>query len=607
MQKIKNIAVIAHVDHGKTTLVDQLLQQSGTFAAHQEVQDRVMDSNDIEKERGITILSKNTAITYGDHKINIIDTPGHADFGGEVERVLKMVDSVLLLVDAQEGVMPQTKFVLKKAIGFGIKPIVVINKIDKEGAEPDRVLDEVFDLLVALDANEEQLEFPVLYAAARDGYAKWNLEDENKDMTPLFEAILEHVPYPAGSSDEPTQLQVFTLDSDNFVGRIGISRIFNGKVKKGDEYLLIKADGTKTKSRVSKLIGFIGLDRVEIDEAEAGDIVAIAGFSDIDVGDSICDPANPQPLDPMHIEEPTLSVIMSVNDGPLAGQEGKHVTSNKIRERLEKEMETNIAMKMEPLGDASFKVSGRGELQIGILAENMRREGFEFLLARPEVVVKEENGVKMEPFEHLVVDVPEEFQGVVIEKLGKRKADMTSLTPMPDGTVRLEFEIPARGLIGFRSEFLTDTKGEGIMNHSFIEYRPYTGIVESRTQGALVSMDNGEAVAFSLYNLQARGTLFIKPQDKVYNGMIIGESARPGDLEVNPLKGKQLTNMRSAGSEDAIKLVPPREMSLEHAMEWIEDDELIEITPESIRIRKKALDPIERRKIARERKNAAAK
>ena len=607
MQKIKNIAVIAHVDHGKTTLVDQLLQQSGTFAAHQEVQDRVMDSNDIEKERGITILSKNTAITYGDHKINIIDTPGHADFGGEVERVLKMVDSVLLLVDAQEGVMPQTKFVLKKAIGFGIKPIVVINKIDKEGAEPDRVMDEVFDLLVALDANEEQLEFPVLYAAARDGYAKWNLEDENKDMTPLFEAILEHVPYPAGSSDEPTQLQVFTLDSDNFVGRIGISRIFNGKVKKGDEYLLIKADGTKTKSRVSKLIGFIGLDRVEIDEAEAGDIVAIAGFSDIDVGDSICDPANPQPLDPMHIEEPTLSVIMSVNDGPLAGQEGKHVTSNKIRERLEKEMETNIAMKMEPLGDASFKVSGRGELQIGILAENMRREGFEFLLARPEVVVKEENGVKMEPFEHLVVDVPEEFQGVVIEKLGKRKADMTSLTPMPDGTVRLEFEIPARGLIGFRSEFLTDTKGEGIMNHSFIEYRPYTGIVESRTQGALVSMDNGEAVAFSLYNLQARGTLFIKPQDKVYNGMVIGESARPGDLEVNPLKGKQLTNMRSSGSEDAIKLVPPREMSLEHAMEWIEDDELIEITPESIRIRKKALDPIERRKIARERKNAAAK
>ncbi len=607
MQKIKNIAVIAHVDHGKTTLVDQLLQQSGTFAAHQEVEDRVMDSNDIEKERGITILSKNTAITYGDHKINIIDTPGHADFGGEVERVLKMVDSVLLLVDAQEGVMPQTKFVLKKAIGLGLIPIVVINKIDKDGAEPDRVMDEVFDLLVALDANEEQLEFPVLYAAARDGYAKWNLEDENKDMTPLFEAILEHVPYPQGSPDNPTQAQVFTLDSDNFVGRIGIARIFNGKVKKGQEYALVKADGQKSISRISKLIGFKGLERIEIEEAEAGDIVAIAGFSDIDVGDTVADKNNPVALDPLHIEEPTLSVIFSVNDGPLAGTEGKHVTSNKLRERLEKEMETNIAMKMEPLGDASFKVSGRGELQIGILAENMRREGYEFLLARPEVVVKEENGVKMEPFEHLVIDVPEEFQGAVIEKLGKRKAEMTSMTPMPDGSVRIEFEIPARGLIGFRSEFLTDTKGEGIMNHSFLEYRPYTGTVESRTQGALISMDDGEAVAFSLYNLQARGTLFIKPQDKVYNGMVIGESARPGDLEVNPLKGKQLTNMRSSGADDAIKLVPPRIMTLESAMEWIEDDELIEVTPLSIRIRKKHLDPVERRRALRDKKNAAAK
>jgi len=604
MQKIKNIAVIAHVDHGKTTLVDGLLQQSGTFEAHQEVDERVMDNNDIEKERGITILSKNTAITYGDHKINIIDTPGHADFGGEVERVLKMVDGVLLLVDAQEGVMPQTKFVLKKAIELGLKPIVVVNKIDKPAAEPERVVDEVFDLLVALEASDEQLEFPVLYAAARDGYAKWNLEDENKDLTPLFEAIIEHVPYPEGSADAPTQAQVFTLDYDNFVGRIGIARIFNGRVKKGDEYLLIKADGEKAKSRVSKLIGFKGLDRIEIDEAEAGDIVAIAGFNDIDVGDTIADPNNPVALDPLHIEEPTLSVIFSVNDGPLAGTEGKHVTSNKIRERLEKEMETNIAMRMEPLGDASFKVSGRGELQIGILAENMRREGFEFLLARPEVVIKEENGVRMEPFEHLVIDVPEEYQGTVIEKLGKRKAEMTSMTPMPDGTVRIEFEIPARGLIGFRSEFLTDTKGEGVMNHSFLEYRPYTGTVESRTQGALISMDNGEAVAFSLYNLQARGVLFIEPQAKVYNGMVIGESARPGDLEVNPLKGKQLTNMRSAGADDAIKLVPPRKMTLEQAMEWIEDDELVEVTPENIRIRKKHLDPAARRRAQRDKKNA---
>jgi len=604
MQKIKNIAVIAHVDHGKTTLVDELLQQSGTFSAHQEVEERVMDSNDIEKERGITILSKNTAITYGEYKINIIDTPGHADFGGEVERVLKMVDGVLLLVDAQEGVMPQTKFVLKKAIELGLIPVVVINKIDKDAAEPDRVMDEVFDLLVALDANEDQLEFPVLYAAARDGYAKWEMEDENRDMTPLFEAILKFVPSPEGSADNDTQAQVFTLDNDNFVGRIGITRIFNGKVRKGDEYLLIKSCGEKTKSRISKLIGFKGLERIDIAEAEAGDIVAIAGFADIDVGDSICDPANPVALDPMHVEEPTLSVVFSVNDGPLAGTEGKHVTSNKIHDRLAKEMETNIAMRMEPLGDASFKVSGRGELQIGILAENMRREGFEFLLARPEVVIKEEDGVRMEPFEHLVVDVPSDFQGVAIEKLGKRKAEMTSLVPMPDGTVRIEFEIPARGLIGFRNEFLTDTKGEGIMNHSYLEYRPYTGVVESRTPGALVSMDNGEAVAFSIFNLQARGIMFINPQDKVYSGMVIGESARPGDLDVNPLKGKALTNMRTSGADDAIKLVPPRVITLESAMEWIEDDELVEITPISIRIRKKSLDPVVRKRAARDKKNA---
>jgi GTP-binding protein len=604
MQKIKNIAVIAHVDHGKTTLVDQLLQQSGTYSAHQEVQERAMDSNDIEKERGITILSKNTAITYGEHKINIIDTPGHADFGGEVERVLKMVDGVLLLVDAQEGVMPQTKFVLKKAIAFGLIPVVVINKIDKDGSDPDRVLDEVFDLLVALDANEEQLEFPVLYAAARDGYAKWEMEDENVDMTPLFEAIIDKVPYPKGSPDADTQAQVFTLDSDNFVGRIGITRIFNGKVKKGDEYLLVKASGEKTKSRISKLIGFKGLDRFEINEAEAGDIVAIAGFSDIDVGDSICDKSNPVALDPMHVEEPTLSVILSVNNGPLAGQEGKHVTSNKIQERLEKEMETNIAMRMEVMGDASFKVSGRGELQIGILAENMRREGFEFMLARPEVVTKEENGVKMEPFEHLVVDVPEQFQGVAIEKLGKRKANMTSLVPMPDGTVRLEFEIPARGLIGFRNEFLTDTKGEGIMNHSYLEYRAYSGTVQSRTPGALVSMDDGEAVAFSIFNLQARGVMFISAQEKVYSGMVIGESARPGDLDVNPLKGKALTNMRTSGTDEAVKLVTPRKITLESAMEWIEEDELIEITPLSIRIRKRSLDANVRKRMARDKKNS---
>ena len=602
MQNIRNIAVIAHVDHGKTTLVDGLLQQSGTFEAHKEMAERVMDSNDLERERGITILSKNTAIRYKDHKINIIDTPGHADFGGEVERVLKMVDGVLLLVDAQEGVMPQTKFVLKKAIGLGLRPIVVVNKIDKPAAEPERVVDEVFDLLVALEADEEQLDFPVLYAAARDGYAKWNLEDENKDLTPLFDAILEYVPAPEGSAENTLQIQVFTLDYDNYVGRIGVARIFNGRVKSGEQVLLAKADGESVKGRISKLIGFIGLERMEIDEAEAGDIVAVAGFSAIDVGDTLTDPNDPQPLDPLHIEEPTLSVIFSVNDGPFAGREGKFVTANKLRERLEKEMETNIAMRMEQLGEGSFKVSGRGELQIGILAENMRREGYEFLISRPEVVIKEENGVRMEPYEHLVIDVPEEHSGAVIEKLGRRKAEMTSMTPMPDGTTRIEFEIPARGLIGFRTQFLTDTKGEGVMNHSFLEYRAFVGNVEHRANGALISMENGKALGYSLYNLQERGVLFIKPQTEVYVGMIIGEHSRPNDIEVNPIKGKKLSNVRASGSDDAIVLVPPREMNLERALEWIEDDELVEVTPESIRIRKRYLDPHVRKRMEKQKK-----
>ncbi|WP_456453206.1 translational GTPase TypA [Hydrogenimonas sp.] len=602
MQNIRNIAVIAHVDHGKTTLVDGLLQQSGTFEAHKEVAERVMDSNDIEKERGITILSKNTAIRYNDYKINIIDTPGHADFGGEVERVLKMVDGVLLLVDAQEGVMPQTKFVLKKAISLGLRPIVVVNKIDKPAAEPERVVDEVFDLLVALEADDTQLDFPVLYAAARDGYAKWNMDDDNKDLTPLFEAILEYVPAPVGSAENTLQTQVFTLDYDNYVGRIGIARIFNGKVKAGEQVLLAKADGEQKKGRITKLIGFLGLERIEIDEAEAGDIVAIAGFNEIDVGDTITDPADPQPLDPLRIEEPTLSVIFSVNDGPFAGREGKFVTANKLRERLEKEMETNIAMKLEQLGEGSFKVSGRGELQISILAENMRREGYEFLISRPEVVIKEENGVRLEPYEHLVIDVPEEHSGAVIEKLGRRKAEMTSMTPMPDGTTRIEFEIPARGLIGFRTQFLTDTKGEGVMNHSFLEYRAFVGNVEHRANGALISMENGKALGYALFNLQDRGVLFIKPQTEVYVGMIIGEHARPNDLEVNPIKGKKLSNVRSSGADDAIVLVPPREMNLERAMEWIEEDELVEVTPENIRIRKRYLDPHVRKRMEKQKK-----
>ncbi len=591
MKNIRNIAVIAHVDHGKTTLVDGLLSQSGTFSEREKVDERVMDSNDLERERGITILSKNTAIYYKDTKINIIDTPGHADFGGEVERVLKMVDGVLLLVDAQEGVMPQTKFVVKKALSFGICPIVVVNKIDKPAAEPDRVVDEVFDLFVAMGASDKQLDFPVVYAAARDGYAMKSLDDEKKNLEPLFETILEHVPSPSGSVDEPLQMQIFTLDYDNYVGKIGIARVFNGSVKKNESVLLMKSDGSKENGRITKLIGFLGLARTEIENAYAGDIVAIAGFNAMDVGDSVVDPANPMPLDPMHLEEPTMSVYFAVNDSPLAGLEGKHVTANKLKDRLLKEMQTNIAMKCEEMGEGKFKVSGRGELQITILAENLRREGFEFSISRPEVIIKEENGVKCEPFEHLVIDTPQDFSGAIIERLGKRKAEMKAMNPMSDGYTRLEFEIPARGLIGYRSEFLTDTKGEGVMNHSFLEFRPFIGSVESRKNGALISMENGEATAFSLFNIQERGTLFINPQTKVYVGMVIGEHSRDNDLDVNPIKSKHLTNMRASGSDDAIKLTPPRTMVLERALEWIEEDEILEVTPLNLRIRKKILDP----------------
>ncbi len=591
MKNIRNIAVIAHVDHGKTTLVDGLLSQSGTFSEREKVDERVMDSNDLERERGITILSKNTAIYYKDTKINIIDTPGHADFGGEVERVLKMVDGVLLLVDAQEGVMPQTKFVVKKALSFGICPIVVVNKIDKPAAEPDRVVDEVFDLFVAMGASDKQLDFPVVYAAARDGYAMKSLDDEKKNLEPLFETILEHVPSPSGSVDEPLQMQIFTLDYDNYVGKIGIARVFNGSVKKNESVLLMKSDGSKENGRITKLIGFLGLARTEIENAYAGDIVAIAGFNAMDVGDSVVDPNNPMPLDPMHLEEPTMSVYFAVNDSPLAGLEGKHVTANKLKDRLLKEMQTNIAMKCEEMGEGKFKVSGRGELQITILAENLRREGFEFSISRPEVIIKEENGVKCEPFEHLVIDTPQDFSGAIIERLGKRKAEMKAMNPMSDGYTRLEFEIPARGLIGYRSEFLTDTKGEGVMNHSFLEFRPFSGSVESRKNGALISMENGEATAFSLFNIQERGVLFINPQTKVYVGMVIGEHSRDNDLDVNPIKSKHLTNMRASGSDDAIKLTPPRSMVLERALEWIEEDEILEVTPLNLRIRKKILDP----------------
>lgn len=602
MRDIRNIAVIAHVDHGKTTLVDELLKQSGTFSSHQNVEVRVMDSNAIEKERGITILSKNTAIDYEGVRINIIDTPGHADFGGEVERVLKMVDSVLLLVDAQEGVMPQTKFVVKKALSLGHRPIVVINKIDKPGGDPDRVVDEVFDLFAQMDATEEQLDFPVVYAAARDGYAKLSLSDESKDLTPLFQTILTEVPKPEGSDENGLQLQVFTLDYDNFIGKIGIARIFNGTISMGENVLLVKADGEKVKGRVSKLIGFKGMERFDIKTAGTGDIVAVAGFETIDVGDSLCDPNNPMPLDPMHIEEPTLSVTFAVNDSPLAGTEGKFITSNKINERLAAEMNTNIAMNYEQIGEGKFKVNGRGELQICILAENMRREGFEFCIGRPEVITKMEDGVKTEPFEHLVIDLPDEHTGAIIEKLGKRKANMTNMVPMGAGYTRLEFEIPARGLIGIRTEFLTETKGEGVMNHSFLEFRPYSGIVESRKYGALVSMEAGEAVGYSIFNLQDRGIMFVKPQDKVYVGMVIGQHAKDNDLDVNPTKGKAQSNVRSSGADEAIKLVPPRAMSLENALEWIEEDESVEITPISVRVRKRELDPTIRKRTAKKEK-----
>jgi GTP-binding protein len=596
---IRNIAVIAHVDHGKTTMVDGLLRQSGAFAAHERIENFAMDTNAQEKERGITILSKNTAIRYRGCKINIIDTPGHADFGGEVERVLKMVDGVLLLVDAQEGVMPQTRFVVKKAIGFGLRPIVVLNKIDKPAADPDRVANEVFDLLVQMDANERQLDFPIVYASGANGFAKIKLSDENKDLAPLFETILNETPPPSGDEVSHTQAQVFTLDYDNYVGKIGIVRVFNGILRKNQTLALIKSDGEKISGRITKLIGFHGLTRMEIDEAVAGDIAAIAGFETIDVGDSLVDPSNPMPLDPLRIEEPTLSALFAINDSPLAGTEGKHVTSNKLRDRLEKETQTNIAMKMTEEAEGRFKVSGRGELQITVLAESMRREGYEFSIGRPEAIVKEEEGVKLEPFEHLVVDTPEGFSGAVIERLGKRKAEMKAMIPMGAGYTRMEFEIPARGLIGFRTQFLTDTKGEGVLNHSFLGYRPFTGAVESRNSGALISTENGDAVAYSIFNLQDRGVIFIKPQEKVYVGMVIGEHTRPNDLDVNPIKGKQLTNMRASGSDDAIRLAPPREHTLESAIEWINDDEIVEITPKNIRIRKKYLDPIARKRMAR--------
>nr|WP_320048369.1 translational GTPase TypA [uncultured Desulfuromonas sp.] len=599
--EIRNIAIIAHVDHGKTTLVDAMLHQSGVFRSNQVITERIMDSNDLEKERGITILSKNLSIEHNGVKINVIDTPGHADFGGEVERVLKMVDSVLLLVDAFDGPMPQTRFVLKKSLDLGLKPIVVINKIDRPGARPEEVVDMVFDLFCELEANEEQLEFPIVYASAKSGYARFEPDDDNMDLEPLFDTIKQKVPSPEGDPAAPFQFLVTSIDYNDYIGRIATGKIFNGTVKEGETVARIDKDGKVTRGRISKLIGYQGLQQVSIEQASAGDIVTIAGFDAISISESLASVDNPVPLPYVNIDEPTLSMNFIVNSSPFAGNEGKYVTSRNIFERLQKELRTNVSLRVEETDNTdTFKVSGRGELHLSILIENMRREGFELAVSKPEVIFKEEDGQRLEPIEYLCIDVPEEFQGTIIEKLGRRKAELLSMKQM-EGTNRLEFNIPARGLIGFRTEFMTDTRGTGTMAHSFLEYAPYKGEIESRKNGVLIAMDAGETVAYSLFNLQDRGILFVGPGIKVYEGMIIGQHAKENDLVVNASKGKKLTNVRASGSDDAIRLTPPNVLTLEQALEYIADDELVEVTPNSIRLRKKILDANERKKFEKKK------
>jgi len=597
-RKLRNIAIIAHVDHGKTTLVDELLKQSGTFDDVREEQDTcVMDSNAIEKERGITILAKNTAIDYGDYHINIVDTPGHADFGGEVERVLNMVDGVVLLVDAAEGPMPQTRFVTSKALALGLKPIVVVNKIDRDGADPDGVVDKTFDLFAALGATDEQLEFPVVFASAKNGYAMLDHTEESDNMICLFDTILEHVEAPSGSVDAPLQMLATTLDWDEYIGRIVIGRIANGRVKMGQEVTVVHADSTSENFKVTKLLGFKGLERIEIQEAECGDLVAVAGLENINIGETMTDKDNPMPLPVIKVDEPTLSMELHVNNSPLAGTEGKFVTTRQIRERLFKEVRTNVAMKVEETDSADiYKVSGRGELQIGILLENMRREGFEMAVSRPTVIVRTIDGVKKEPYEHVTIDVQSEYQGAVIEKMGTRGAEMTSMETADDGMTRIEFICPTRGLIGYTSEFMTDTRGTGIMNHVFHEYGDYVGQLPGRQNGVLVSMCNGETVAFGMWKIQERGKLFFGANVKVYEGMIIGIHSRDNDLVVNATREKKLTNVRSSGTDEAVNLIPPIELSLERAIEFIADDELVEITPKSIRLRKRLLTENERKR-----------
>ena len=596
-EDIRNIAIIAHVDHGKTTLVDALLRQSNVFRTNEKVEERVMDSNDLEKERGITILSKNTAVMHEGVKINIVDTPGHADFGGEVERVLKMVDSVLLVVDSYEGPMPQTKFVLKKALELELKPIVVINKIDKPDARPEEVIDEVFELFLELGADDEQLDFPIIYASAREGFARYNVEDTNMGMEPLFKTVIEHVQCPTGDINGSFQMLVTSLDTNEYLGKIAIGKIHRGKVRKNQQVALVRKDGTTSTYKVSGVFGYNGLQREEVQEAALGDIIALSGVVDANIGETIADSQNPEALPYIEIDEPTLNMNFMVNDSPFAGREGDFVTSRHLRDRLMKELETNVSLRVNEITPDCFEVSGRGELHLSILIETMRREGFELQVSKPNVIFKTIDGKKMEPMEYLTIDVPEEFMGPVMEKMGPRKGEMVNMTSAVNGYTRLEFNIPARGLIGFRSEFMTDTKGNGIMNHVFNGYGPYKGDIPTRSRGSIVSFEQGEAIAYGLFNAQERGKLFITPGTPVYEGMIVGECSRAEDIDINVCKGKKLTNTRASGSDDAVKLVPVTQLTLEQSLEFINHDELVEVTPINVRMRKRALNAAERKRL----------
>ena len=590
-EKIGNVAIIAHVDLGKTTLVDQLLRQSGVFRTNEQVQDRVMDSNDLERERGITILSKNTAVNYKGYRINIVDTPGHADFGGEVERILKMVDGVLLLVDAFEGCMPQTRFVLRKALELGKVPVVVINKVDRPGARPYEVVDETLDLFIELGASEEQLDFPIVYASARNGVSGFEPDEMTENMQPVFDTIINHVPAPGGEEDAPLQLLISTIDYDDYVGRIGVGRIERGVANRNRAVTVCALGGVPREAKLSRLYRFEGLKRVEAESVGAGDIVAVAGIPGISIGETVCDPACVEPLPFVHIDEPTVSMDFIVNTSPFAGREGKYVTSRNLRDRLFKEVETNVSMRVEPTSSTdAFKVSGRGELHLSILIETMRRQDFEFAVSRPKVIMKrDEQGHLLEPIEELTIDVPQEYMGTVMEKLGTRRAVLNNMINENEGSVRLIFDIPARGLMGYRSELLTDTRGNGVMSHIFKDYEPYTGEIAERTRGSLIASESGEANSYGLFNTQGRGRLFVRPGDPIYEGQIVGECSRNEDIVVNVCKRKHVTNMRASGSDEALRLTPPVDLSLEQCMEFIRDDELVEVTPKNIRMRKRLL------------------